>query len=358
MTSQKYDPPAYVLARLATMLEAKTYPTGRERGFKHLRLRDKVRVLDETPSKYAHLRGKTGVIESIDSAEVKDPRRTLLEGRKLVLRLEADGYANPHIIGSNFVELLQDYDSRIERLRADFIDGLRDPRSYQLLRNGMVDFVSQAPVPTATRVEEERFQLIYEIADNVVAPKLRKNLYGIDAVLAPELSGISYGSYLARLLGVKFVEARRGPATPRSWDSFVSTDWEVPSPTLGGKYRFFVRQGRIGLRPDGQKENVLIVDDGIGTGQTLRAMCNLVRKAGGVPRYAHVIFRGTTREETNSLEEELAISTTTILGIEDWFEENGRYDSHGTATLLLNELFMEPCNPELTAINGVAYRPD
>lgn len=339
------------------MLEAKFAIGGRERGFKHLRQHDKVRVLDETPPKYAHLRGKIGIIETIETAEVKDPRKTLLEGKKLILRLETDDHANPHIIGSNYVELLQDYETRIENLRADFIESLQDGRSYRLLRSGMVDFVSKGLVPTATKMEERRAQLIHEIGEAIVAPQLRRGLYGIDAVLAPELSGISYGAHLASLLGVKFVEARRGPAVPRSWDSYLSTDWEVPSPTLGGAYRFHVRQDRLGLRPDGQRENVLIVDDGIGTGQTLRAMCNLVRKAGGAPRYAHVMFRGTTRQKTKSLEDDLAISISAVLGIEDWLVEGGAYDGPGMATLFLNELLMQPCNPEENVIPGISYLP-
>jgi adenine/guanine phosphoribosyltransferase-like PRPP-binding protein len=316
-----------------------------------------VRVLDDSPEKYWHLRGKIGVIEKIDPVNVKDPRSTQLEGKRLLLRLEEDHRANPHIIGSNFVELLEDYETRIDRLRRDFFESLQDPRSYRILPNGMIDFVSAATVPTATRMEAERLDLIYEIASTIVVPELRKMVYGIDAVVAPELSGISYGSYLAKVLGVKFVEARRGPTTPKTWDLFASTDWEVPSPTLGGSYRFFMRQGRLGLRPNGHRDNVLVVDDGIGTGQTLRAMCNLIRKAGGIPRYAHVIFRGTSLEETGALESELGLKSSTILGIEDWAIENNQNDRGGTATLFLNEVFLEPCDPETTQLAGVPYRP-
>jgi hypothetical protein len=102
---------------------------------------------------------------------------------------------------------------------------------------------------------------------------------------------------------------------------------------------------------------VLVVDDGIGTGQTLRAMCNLIRKAGGIPRYAHVIFRGTSLEETGALESELGLKSSTILGIEDWAIENNQNDRGGTATLFLNEVFLEPCDPETTQLVGVPYRP-
>lgn len=91
----------------------------------------------------------------------------------------------------------------------------------------------------------------------------------VDAVLSVEARGFIFGSAVAYKLGVGMVPVRKKGKLPHKTHS-VTYDLEYGKDTLEIHQDAFKKGGRI-----------LIVDDLLATGGTVRAVCDLVEKMGG-----------------------------------------------------------------------------
>ncbi len=92
-------------------------------------------------------------------------------------------------------------------------------------------------------------------------------------VLTAEISGIAPALAAAYHLGVYLIFARKHRPITLPEDSFHV---RVPSPTKGGEVELWLSPEWIG-----PQDRVLIVDDFLATGQTIEALAQLVRMAGG-----------------------------------------------------------------------------
>ncbi|MCS6835477.1 MAG: xanthine phosphoribosyltransferase [Anaerolineae bacterium] len=107
----------------------------------------------------------------------------------------------------------------------------------------------------------------------------------IDRILTAEISGIAPALVTGIELGVPLVYARKKRPITMSGPIFLET---APSHTKGGVVELMVSSEF--LRPD---ENVLIIDDFLASGETLKALCRMVEAA-----QAHVVGVGVVVEKT------------------------------------------------------------
>lgn len=91
----------------------------------------------------------------------------------------------------------------------------------------------------------------------------------IDKVVSVESRGFIFGSALAYRLGAGFVPVRK----PK----------KLPASTIFEEYELEYGKDRLEIHTDSvaKAEKVLIVDDLLATGGTVRAACNLVERLGG-----------------------------------------------------------------------------
>jgi len=107
----------------------------------------------------------------------------------------------------------------------------------------------------------------------------------IDRILTAEISGIAPALVTGIELGVPLVYARKKRPITMSGPIFLET---APSHTKGGVVELMV-SGEF-LRPG---ENVLIIDDFLASGETLKALCRMVEAA-----QASVVGVGVVVEKT------------------------------------------------------------
>jgi len=107
----------------------------------------------------------------------------------------------------------------------------------------------------------------------------------IDRILTAEISGIAPALVTGIELGVPLVYARKKRPITMSGPIFLET---APSHTKGGVVELMV-SGEF-LRPG---ENVLIIDDFLASGETLKALCRMVEAA-----QARVVGVGVVVEKT------------------------------------------------------------
>ncbi len=115
---------------------------------------------------------------------------------------------------------------------------------------------------------------------------------GITAVLAPEARGPIFGALVAVELGVGLVLVRKDERNHPGADIPVES-----APTWRGTSEIF-----IGRSFDlGAKDRVLMVDDWITTGNTLRAARNILRVLGATYIGAAVLVNKANEETINEL---------------------------------------------------------
>lgn len=107
----------------------------------------------------------------------------------------------------------------------------------------------------------------------------------IDRILTAEISGIAPALMTGVELGVPLVYARKKRPITMSGPIFLET---APSHTKGGVVELMV-SGEF-LRPN---ENVLVIDDFLASGETLKALCRMVEAA-----QARVVGVGVVVEKT------------------------------------------------------------
>jgi len=92
----------------------------------------------------------------------------------------------------------------------------------------------------------------------------------IDVVAGIESRGFIFGSVVAFLLGKGFVPFRK--------------PGKLPAPTVSQTYKLEYGTDKIEVHKDAIKKGtrVLVVDDLIATGGTVKAVCQLIEKLGGV----------------------------------------------------------------------------
>ncbi len=108
---------------------------------------------------------------------------------------------------------------------------------------------------------------------------------GVDRILTAEISGIAPAMMAGLELGVPVVYARKKRPITMAGPIYIET---APSHTKGGVVELMV-SGEF-LRAG---ENVLIIDDFLATGETLKALARLVNAA-----HAHVVGVGVVVEKT------------------------------------------------------------
>lgn len=93
--------------------------------------------------------------------------------------------------------------------------------------------------------------------------------HGLDLIAAVESRGFIFGAPLAIQLGIGFVPVRKVG--------------KLPAETIDEEYALEYGTATIELHRDSIKpgQRVLVVDDLLATGGTIRATCNLVEKCGG-----------------------------------------------------------------------------
>lgn len=98
--------------------------------------------------------------------------------------------------------------------------------------------------------------------------------FGVTLVLTAETSGIGPAAYIAPLLGVDFVFARKNKPITMPEEVYTAT---ASSHTKGGVGDLIVSSEVIGAA-----DRVLIIDDFLATGVTIEALVGLVEQAGAV----------------------------------------------------------------------------
>ncbi len=127
---------------------------------------------------------------------------------------------------------------------------------------------------------------------------------GITAVLAPEARGPILGALVAVELGAGLVLARRGDRNHPGADIPVES-----APTWRGTSQVFV-----GRSFDfDTKDRVLIVDDWITTGNTVRAACNILRVLGATYVGAAVLVNKSSDETLEELRVHTLVDFDTLM---------------------------------------------
>lgn len=100
-----------------------------------------------------------------------------------------------------------------------------------------------------------------------LADRFRNNK--IDAVAGIESRGFIFGSLIAGELGVGFIPIRK--------------PGKLPAPTVSASYELEYGQNELHMHTDAVEkgQQVLVVDDLLATGGTLRAACQLIETLGG-----------------------------------------------------------------------------
>lgn len=126
------------------------------------------------------------------------------------------------------------------------------------------------------------------------AKELLNKIPEVDYLITAEAKGIPLVQELARLLGMKRYFVARKSTKPYMTEPFVT---EVYSITTQAKQILCLEKGESELI---QGKKVLIVDDVISSGDSIRALENLVRKAGGkVAGKAAILAEGSAAERSD-----------------------------------------------------------
>lgn len=133
-------------------------------------------------------------------------------------------------------------------------------------------------------------ELLPIIGEALAAPFLDK---GITAVIAPEARGPILGALVAVRLGAGLVLARKAERNHPGADIPVES-----APTWRGHPETFVGRS-FDLTP---KDRVLLVDDWITTGNTLRAVANILRLLGATYAGASILVNKTSPETLEELQ--------------------------------------------------------
>lgn len=128
------------------------------------------------------------------------------------------------------------------------------------------------------------------------AKELAKKVEGADVIVTAEAKGIALAYEISRLLGMKeFIVARK---SVKSYMKNVISE-KVQSITTKEGQKLYLDE------IDAEKINgkrVCIIDDVISTGESLKAIENLVKKAGGLVKYkAAILAEGQAAEREDIL---------------------------------------------------------
>ena len=115
-----------------------------------------------------------------------------------------------------------------------------------------------------------------EIVTRTAEELAKKVPEGTDIILTAETKGIPLAHEMARVLGMKKYIVARKSVKAYMEDPICVEDESI---TTMGKQRLYLSQDDVDLI---RGRKVLLVDDVISTGESLKAMETLVKKAGGV----------------------------------------------------------------------------
>ncbi len=137
-----------------------------------------------------------------------------------------------------------------------------DYKKYiRIVEDFPIEGISFKDITTLLKDGEAQKQLIDDLISKV------EDL-DIDVVVGPEARGFMLGAPIAYALGVGFVPVRK--------------KGKLPAETISITYNKEYGPDTIEMHKDAIKpgQNVLIVDDLIATGGTIKAVCQLIEKAG------------------------------------------------------------------------------